>query len=471
MTQQSIYWYDFETFGKDPRRDRASQFAGIRTDLELNIISDPLLLFCQPAADFLPDPMACLITGITPQRAGSEGVPEAEFIRQIHAEFSQPGTCVAGYNSLRFDDEMTRQLLYRNFYDPYEREWKHGNSRWDIIDMLRMCAALRPEGINWPIRADGGRSFRLEQLTVANGIEHANAHDALADVVATIEMAKLVKTKQPRLYDYLWKLRAKKEVVKQLNLTNPGPLLHTSMMYPAQQCCTAIVGPLCQHPTNSNSVIVYDLAEDPQAWMDLSVEQIARRVFTANDDLPAGEKRIGLKEIHLNRCPVIAPLSVLPDNTADWLAVSPDQARVHWSSLEQASELKSKLQRVFAAPDYAQESDPDYMIYSGGFFSGDDKKRMEQLRASSPEQLASFAGSFQDPRLDTLLLRYRARNYPTTLSAAEMQQWESHRIERISSEAARNAYEQGLVEATERAVDDKDRGVLADLDDYVRDLL
>ena len=189
----SIYWYDFETFGRDPRRDRASQFAGIRTDEDLNIIGEPLVMYCKPADDFLPSPMACLITGISPQKALAEGIPEAEFIKKIHTEFAAPATCVAGYNSIRFDDEVTRQLLYRNFYDPYEREWKNGNSRWDIIDMVRLMAATRPEGVSWPKKKDGSNSFRLEELTAANGIQHADAHDALSDVIATIEMAKRIK--------------------------------------------------------------------------------------------------------------------------------------------------------------------------------------------------------------------------------------------------------------------------------------
>jgi len=273
MSGKTIYWYDFETFGINPRRDRAAQFAGIRTDEQLNIIGEPLRMYCKPADDFLPDPMACLITGITPQKALEDGVCEAEFIARIHQQFTIPGTCVAGYNSIRFDDELTRQLLYRNFYDPYEREWKNGNSRWDIIDMLRLCAATRPEGINWPTKEDGSNSFRLDQLSVANGIEHADAHDALADVIATIEIAKLIKTKQPKLFEYVYKLRNKRAVLSEIDMITRKPLLHVSMMYPAKRGCLALVMPICEHPTNKNGIIVYDLREDPDSWKELTVEK------------------------------------------------------------------------------------------------------------------------------------------------------------------------------------------------------
>jgi len=194
---ETLYWHDYETFGADPSRDRPVQFAGLRTDLDLNRIGEPLVLYARPANDFLPQPQACLVTGISPQLALERGVPECEFIERILQELARPGTCGAGYNSLRFDDEVTRYTLYRNFHDPYAREWQHGNSRWDIIDLVRTACALRPEGIEWPLREDGLPSFRLEDLTGANGISHGAAHDALADVEATIALARLVRQRQP----------------------------------------------------------------------------------------------------------------------------------------------------------------------------------------------------------------------------------------------------------------------------------
>jgi exodeoxyribonuclease-1 len=235
MADTTLYWHDYETFGIDPRRDGPAQFAGLRTDLALNPIGKPLVIYCQPPRDRLPAPEACLVTGITPQIAQQHGVCEAEFIAAIHAELAQAGTCALGYNTLRFDDEVTRNTLYRNFYDPYEREWKNGNSRWDIIDMVRLTAALRPDGIEWPKDEQGRPSFRLERLTEANGISHSGAHDALVDVRATIDLARLIKTRQPRLYDFVWRNRGKHEAAELLKLGSFEPLLHVSEKYPAEQ--------------------------------------------------------------------------------------------------------------------------------------------------------------------------------------------------------------------------------------------
>lgn len=401
MSEKSIYWYDFETFGKDPRRDRASQFAGIRTDENLNIISEPSVFYCKPADDFLPDPMACLITGIAPQKALTEGVCEAEFIKRIEKEFSQPGTCVAGYNSIRFDDELTRQLLYRNFYDPYEREWKNGNSRWDIIDMARLCAATRPEGINWPQREDGSTSFRLEQLTAENGIEHADAHDALADVIATIEFAKLIKSKQPKLYDYVYRLRNKRAVQSEIDMVTRKPVLHVSMMYPATQGCLALVMPLCQHPTNNNGIILYDLREDPSSWSELSVDEIRRRVFTSREEMGEGIDRIPLKTLHINKCPVVASPAVLSPERAEQYSVNLEDCRKHWSQLQNNNAIVPKVLEVFSEELGQGETDPDFMIYSGGFFSESDKNLISMVRSSSAIDLARldlpFATSVWQP--------------------------------------------------------------------------
>jgi exodeoxyribonuclease I len=468
---QTFYWYDFETFGVDPRRDRASQFAGVRTDEQFNIIGDPLVIYCQPAQDFLPGPIACLITGISPQQALAEGLTEAEFIRQIHNEFSEPDTCVVGYNSIRFDDEMTRQLLYRNFYDPYEREWKNGNSRWDVIDMVRLCAATRPEGVNWPLKEDGSVSFRLEELTKANGIDHGRAHDALSDVIATIEIAKLIKTAQPKLFDYALGLRNKKKVQAELDLTSKKPVLHVSMMYPAKLGCLALVMPLCLHPTNSNGVIVYDLREDPSSWLALSAAEIKERVYTSSDNLPEGVSRIPLKTVHINKCPIITSAAVLSDAQAEKYKIDKSQCQTHWQMLMDNPGAWRKVSDVFKEEFAEKEQDPDFMIYSGGFFSDSDKSLMKTIRQTSPKDLARLDMPFRDRRLKEMLFRYRARNYPETLNDQEAQEWETFRLARLSDPAAIARFDAEMSEAMERAADDQTHQALTQLENYSKELL
>lgn len=421
---QTFYWHDYETFGTDPRRDRAVQFAGIRTDFDFNIVDDPLVVYCKPAADCLPHPDACLITGITPQLAEQKGVCEAEFIRLIHDQLAQPNTCTLGYNSLRFDDEVTRNCLYRNFYDPYAREWQNGNSRWDLIDVVRAARALRPEGIVWPVNEQGGPSFRLDQLTRVNKIAHEAAHDALSDVYATLAITKLVKQAQPKLYQFLLQHRVKVEALNLLQFGSFKPVVHISGKYPAVKNCLAIVLPVCKHPTNANGMIVYDLSVDPEPMLSLSAEEIQQRIFTATADLPEGAARIPLKTVHINKCPVLAPVSVIRPDDARRLEIDLALCQANIDKIKAAAGLAEKLAAVFSGQTYAeQDSDPDLEIYSGGFFSENDKRQMNKIRVMSPEQLAKSAFKFTDSRLPEMLFRYRARNYPETLNADELLRW------------------------------------------------
>ncbi len=428
----TFYWHDYETWGADPRRDRPAQFAGIRTDEDLNPVGDPLMIYCKPADDMLPQPEACLVTGITPQQAMLEGLCEAEFMGRIHAELARPGTCGVGYNSIRFDDEFTRFGLYRNFFDPYAREWQSGNSRWDIIDMVRLTHALRPEGIEWPLYEDGVPSFRLEHLTAANGIAHEGAHDALADVRATIALAQLIKSRQPRLYEYVYQQRDKRRVAQQLDLRSKTPVLHVSSMFPARFGCIAMVAPLARHPINQNGIIVYDLRYDPTPLIELDVEALRERLYTPAADLADGVDRLPLKTVHVNKCPVIVPMNTLTPAAAERWQIDVAAAESHLGLLRRAEGLEQKIRQIHGEREFAPSGDPDQDLYGGGFFSDADRRRMETVRATPPQGLAELGLDFDDRRLPEMLFRYRARNWPETLSADERGCWEEFRLARLN---------------------------------------
>ena len=433
---RSFYWHDYETWGAEPAVDRAAQFAGLRTDLDFNPLGEPLVVYARPADDFLPHPEACMITGITPQLARERGAPEADFFRFIHEELMRPGTCALGYNSLRFDDEVTRYGLYRNFFDPYEREWKHGNSRWDMIDVVRLTRALRPQGIQWPEKEPGVTSFRLEELTAANGIEHAGAHDALADVRATIALARLVRERQPRLFDFVFNNRDKHRLATQLNVRATSPVLHVSSRYPARLGCIAAVLPVAMHPVNRNGVIVYDLRVDPQPLLTMSAEEIRTRLYTASADLPEGAERIPLKVVHLNRAPVIVPMGTLTDAAREQWQMDESVEQRHLQALRAAPALADKLAAVFAeGQQFPAQSDPDRDLY-GGFLSDADRRRCDLVRRTPVDQLGQLNPGFEAAKLDELLFRYRARNWPETLAVGERERWEEFRRERLTQPGA-----------------------------------
>ena len=437
----TFYWHDYETFGADPSRDRPVQFAGLRTDLDLNPVGEPLVLFARPADDVLPQPQACLVTGISPQQALEQGLPECEFISHIHRELAEPGTCGVGYNSLRFDDEVTRYTLYRNFHEPYAREWQNGNSRWDLIDLVRTANALRPEGIEWPLREDGLPSFRLEDLTTANGISHESAHDALSDVHATIALARLVKERQPRLYDYVLRHRDKRSAQSLLDIATMKPVLHVSGMFGAQRNNIALIVPLALHPVNRNEVICYDLDADPASLFELEPDQLGELLFRRTADLPEGVERPGLKTVHINRCPVLVTAKMADPATAERLGIDGSRCRRHLAALRDhrgrdPKAFVARMQAIFTGRSFEPVTDPDRMLYGGGFFSEHDRQVMADVRASGPAELASASFAFEDTRLPEMLFRYRARNYPQSLSPEERALWEEYRFARLTEPGA-----------------------------------
>lgn len=437
---QTFYWHDYETWGEVPAVDRPSQFAGVRTDTELNPVGEPLMIYCRPPEDLLPKPMACLVTGLSPFAVQRKGLSEREFVARIHQELSVPGTCGVGYNSIRFDDEVTRYSLYRNFYDPYEREWKAGNSRWDIIDVVRMTRALRPEGIEWPNYEDGTPCFRLEALTAANGLEHGAAHDALSDVYATIALARLIKRRQPKLFDYAYKLRHKQFVARQLDIDALKPVLHISSMFPSAQGNAALVVPLAYHPKNKNSVISFNLSQSPQMLLDEPAEVLAERLFIATEDLPEGQTRLALKEIHLNKSPMVLPVSMLDEATGQRLGLDRARCEAHWLqlrnlSLVELTALRAKLAKLYQLSEFAPRSDVDAMLYEG-FLNDRDRLLAAKVRDADGDSLRDGQFDFHDPRLPELLWRYRARNFPESLTDTERRQWRDFCRRRLTDPAA-----------------------------------
>ena len=426
----TFLWHDYETFGADTRRDRPAQFAAIRTDADLNEIGAPLMMYCQPANDYLPSPEACLITGITPQLCLQKGLPEQEFAARIEAELALPGTIGVGYNSIRFDDEITRHMFWRNLMDPYAREWQNQCGRWDLLDVVRMTYALRPDGIEWPV-VDGKPSFRLELLTRANGLAHEAAHDALSDVRATIALARLVRQHNPKLFDYALSLHKKERVAAELRLPATAqtarPFLHVSGMFPAERGCLAIMWPLASHPTNKNELLAWDLAQDPTELASLKPDEIRQRLFTRQADLPEGMTRLPLKSVHLNKSPmVVGNLTTLTPALAERWGIDVSQAARHADAARALPDMSATWGQVFKRPPEAKP-DVDQDLY-GGFVGNEDRRRLNRLRGLPPEELARDGTGFDDGRLAELAWRYRARNFPQTLTPEDQERWEAHRM-------------------------------------------
>lgn len=424
----SFYFYDLETSGISPRSSRVMQFAGQRTDLNLKPIGKPDIFYIKITPDVLPDPDAVLITGITPQKTLADGISEAEFLKYFNEKIATPGTIFTGFNSIRFDDEFIRYLNYRNFYDAYEWQWQNDRSKWDILDVSRMTRALRPEGIEWPVDKEGKATNRLELITKVNKLNHGQAHDAMSDVEATIQVAKLIKKQQPKLFNYLLKMRGKKQVEELVK--QPEPFVYTSGRYGSENLSTTVAVTVAPHPIQKGTVLVYDLRINPTKWTKLSLEQLVKRLM--NGKLKEGEERLPVKQLQFNRCPAVAPLSVLDEASQERLKLNLKTAEKHLKTLLDLSDFSDKLQAAVKLAEQKRQAgliidiqDVDSQLYDG-FFNDDDKDKMQLVRQAGQEGLADLHPSFSDSRLEKLLLLYKGRQYPKSLSADEQKQWQDY---------------------------------------------
>ena len=476
MDSHTFLWHDYETFGAQPRNDRPAQFAAVRTDAALNEVGAPLMLYCRPAPDYLPDPQSCLITGITPQHCLEQGVPEYQFAAAIESELARPGTIGVGYNTIRFDDEVTRFLFWRNLIDPYAREWQNQCGRWDLLDVVRTAHALRPEGIQWPARAEGGTSFKLGDLTTANGLVHEAAHDALSDVRATIALARLIRTAQPRLFDYCLGLHKKDRVAAELGLptTQQGarPFWHVSGMLGVERGCLALMWPLAMHPHNKNELLAWDLAHDPRELADLKTDAIRTRLFTRTQDLPEGVTRLPIKSVHLNKAPMVGTnLKVLTPEVRERWGLDVEAQLRHAQYGRELPDMSAIWAGVFARGEAAAQ-DVDEDLY-GGFVGNADRRRLDALRRLAPDELARARTGFDDARLTELLWRYRCRNFPDTLSAQEAARWQQHCAARLlAGEGAARTLAQlaDSIDAASESANERDMAILEALYDYAESI-
>lgn len=471
---RSFFWYDLETSGLNSREQRIMQFAGQRTDMDLNLVGEPVNVLIKLGEDILPDPDAILVTGITPQATLQDGVTEVEFLKLFFEQVAIPDTIFVGYNTVRFDDEFMRFLMYRNFYDAYEWQWQDGRSRWDLLDVVRMTRALRPEGIKWPV-VDGRATNRLELITKLNGVDHDHAHDALSDVLASIEVARLIKTKQPKLFDWLLKLRGKNDV-KQFFETNPT-CIYSSGHFSSEVEKTAAVHVLATD--DSKGALVYDLRFDPTEFKGLLAEELVERWRFTKD--PEAPPRLPVKTVKYNHCPALSPLGVLSDRgVQERLQVTPEIVQANLAKLQKMPELQSNIVKARDLLDdergehwSRQLTDADAALYDG-FMQEGDKRLMAVIRAAQPNEFTELEGSLHDQRLKDILPRYKARNFSDQLSDEERANWEKYRYHVLmeggaKSRLARFMHRLGQLAESERGQDK--RYLLEELQLYAESIM
>lgn len=458
---KTFFFYDLETSGLSPQEARIMQFAGIRTNESLEIIGEPINVLVKLNDDTLPSPEALMVTGITPQETQADGYSEAEFSKMLVEEVFTPDTITVGFNNIRFDDEFIRHVLWRNFYDPYEWSWKDGRSRWDLLDVVRMTRALRPDGIEWPVDSEGKPTNRLELLSKVNGLEHEKAHDALSDVEALISVTKLIRDKQPQLYEYLLKLRDKNEVKQLVNLENKQPFVYVSGRLDNEFNKATVAFPLTSG--KNGNVVVYDLRYDPTPFLDMTTKDLNKKLYASWEERSKDDfVKLPVKELQYNRAPAVAPLGVL--SSADgWknIGLSEEVITKHRNILLSSPGFAENIRSVFEdKQEYKKSTDPEGQLYDS-FVPDIDKLRIESVRNADEKSLADFHPTFTDERLSPLLLHYKARNFPRTLAEDEVSLWESWRASNVKAQLP--GFSHSLQKLAKTITDDKKLFVLQEL--------
>lgn len=378
---RSFLFGDSESTGLNLDFDQILQYAAVRTDENLNIDQNSVMnLLCRPRLDVVPHPQAYLTHHIDIDLLLKNGVSEFEFARRIrNYMLSTPQTVLSGYNTIAYDDEMVRRLFLRQLRDPYEHEYKNGNHRFDVFKLVQLIYAIRPEILAWPTKDDGSVSMKLDRLTVSNGINHEGAHDALADVLATIDLARLIKQSNEKAFHYALSL-CNKDHVKSL-LLQRKPLLHVAR-YGDEFRNSSVIYPLIVDRTNRNKFICIDLRADPEELLHLSTDEIRKYRFTKRELLPELSPTIPSVAVQCNKQPLIVEISNNPNSEfLQRFGIDYGLCMQRIKLLERNNQLKAKLQEAYDVT-FDGYTDSFATIYSAPFFT--DTERDIRAREAAP---------------------------------------------------------------------------------------
>ncbi len=519
--QDTFFWHDYETFGINTQLDGISQFAGIRTNLDFEEVGEPVDIYCKMTPDRLPSPMACMVTGVKPSEVQQKGLNETAFFHKVEKELGQAGTCGIGYNNISFDDEVTRNGFYRNFIDPYRREWADNCSRWDLLNVVRMASALYPGIVNVPINEEtGNKVFKLDQLSPANNIIHENAHEALSDVRATIALAKMIKDNQPEFWEAQFNQRNKAGVGEflferydsrsRVNTLKFKPFIMADSFFGGDQDFIEVL-----YPIHSKGLNVYcvKLTQDLSQLIDLDANELNVRLYKKRkpefkeDMLPSDRRllerkiakdketgavylqeddvRIPLHTVKINQCPVIAPSNLLNKETAAALGIDGDKLRSNIKLIkDNFVVLQQKIQELFEKTEYPEaDKDVDTMIYSGGFFSDTDKNHFQTVKKTNSVDLLDYLRQqmrqkkFEDKaRMPEMIFRFIARNFEQDMDMKAYKKWTEFCVERITNPDTHYSmtfeeYQEDIDHLKEKNEGDEFKlSVLKDLEKYAFDL-
>lgn len=415
-------FYDYETSGRSEKFDQVFQFAAIETDENFNQLSQPIEFFCRPRRDVLPSPHAIKVNQIDISELNSKGLSEFEFSKKVADTLTGSGNqCIVGYNSKNFDNEFTRYLLYRNFQDPYAWSYLNGNSCLDIFDIICLGYSI-DRLIDIQVNSgDGNDSLKLENLARWNGLDHDDAHNAVSDVYATIQLAKLVNERCPKLFKHALSLR-NVNTTREIVNAQTG-FFRSSVFNGYERRFLSLHTRICDHPTINNSVICWNLLNDPLPILDLGAEEIRRQMYSKKEYRTIG---VGFDSLRLNKSPMVVSFSEAEKN----LVAEHGTCLRNLESVQRNMNSLTVLARdVFTS--IMPEVDPDADLYAGDYF-GETRMDAAMCNAVRSDPLTVNDLAFRSIRLHRLFRRLKARNFFDQLTDPERDQFLSYCSEKFA---------------------------------------
>jgi exodeoxyribonuclease-1 len=400
-------FYDFETTGTSVIYAQPLQFAAIVTDENFNVL-DTVDWRCRIAPHILPAPYALKVTNLAPEQVTNNNLQSAfEFAQNLHQflEKWQPAIWI-GYNTISFDEPMLRQLFYQNLQPNIYATSMNGNSRLDVMKMVWAAHSLRPEILTFPENDKGKTSFKLDQLAPANGFAHESAHDALADVEATIFILNKIKTADPDFFDGLVRTQDKEYIGSLLRSFEPVQVTLRFGGAPPKTYCGCYCGTNSQ---NKNEIAFADFdAIDAEALVNLSDPEILEAITQSPK--------------------VIRPLRL---NNAETIMRLDNPTALQCSFCEKVSRsdyFVSRVSVILPQRFEAVEDEGDVPVEEkihGGFYSHHDQDVIAEFQSADWQRRKELVEQFEDKRLIQLGRRLIVFYAPQLLSEEQKSAFKS----------------------------------------------
>jgi exodeoxyribonuclease-1 len=412
-------FYDTETTGLEPAFNQILQFAALEADEDLNEV-DCINIRCRILPYIVPSPGALLVTKMSPKDLVSSNYSHLQMIYEIRNWVAKKCPCIfIGHNSIKFDEDFLRHAFYKTLHPLYLTN-TDGNIRGDTMRIAQAAAIFAPGSINVPLSEKGKLSFKLGNIARANDIDlkEEDAHDALADVRATLELARLLKRRVPEIWDQMLHNASKKPALAFMR-SNPAFCLAEFNFGKSASYVVSVITP---NPKQDSEMAVFDLSYNPSDYLDCSVEELLA--------VMKGKER-AIRIVAANKQPIMVDTSI-GHCILEEKSIDPELLAKHVQQIQAATEFKQRVATALTMryPDEEVHNHTEKMIYQG-FAPQSDIALMVKFHAANVEERVSICNRFSDARYREMASKLMYAECPDQMERSERVKIEEHFRDRL----------------------------------------